>query len=459
MASPILFRDTDSGAPVLSGSAGAMINVLSGCLCILKQFGAISGGTFVDNTTEARLQGGTAFKLFAGPTVTVDEAYFGLQRPFDRLALVFGTAGVQNTTITLAWEYWNGSAWTALTVTDGTTKLTVNGSVTWTIPGTWATTAVNGTTCYWVRVRFTAGTWTTNPLVNTASLTGWTEAFSAANIRIYQPGGGNQFYFRVQDDGNTWLTGTPSTATTKEALYRWSEGASAIGTTTGDFPTVAQLAQGMVLRKSATADATARSWLLLADDRTIAFLGVLTTDNTNTYLANHCGDFFSLVTSDAFRTAISGRVTTNSSSASSSADALALTTPPNGTVAGAYAARAYTGVGTAIALGKQTDAAKKGGTAVDLTAAGLVPYPNGPDSGLYIAPVWISELTGGNAHIRGRLRGLWSLLHASVASFSDGDVFAGTGALAGKSFLIVKAVTNGSAPVLVLETSDTWETN
>ena len=46
--------------------------------------------------------------------MTNDEAYFGMPAKFDRLTFGFGTPGVQNATITLAWEYWNGSAWTAL---------------------------------------------------------------------------------------------------------------------------------------------------------------------------------------------------------------------------------------------------------------------------------------------------------------------------------------------------------
>ena len=49
----------------------------------------------------------------------------------------------------------------------------------------------------------------------------------------------------------------------------------------------------------------------------------------------------------------------------------------------------------------------------------------------------------------------------SHVNFTDGDTFAGSGAYAGKTFLVVKLVRGGSSVngFVVLETSDTWETN
>lgn len=54
-----------------------------------------------------------------------------------------GTASV------LAGGYWNGSAWTALTITDGTespggTTLGATGSVTWTVPTDWKSASLRG---------------------------------------------------------------------------------------------------------------------------------------------------------------------------------------------------------------------------------------------------------------------------------------------------------------------------
>jgi len=60
--------------------------------------------------------------------------------------------------ITVVWEYWNGSAWTALTAQDSSNGFRVLGvgSVHWVVPANWATTTVNGTLGYWVRARISA---------------------------------------------------------------------------------------------------------------------------------------------------------------------------------------------------------------------------------------------------------------------------------------------------------------
>lgn len=48
-------------------------------------------------------------------------------------------------------EYWNGSAWVPLTITDTTNLLTQDGTISWTAPGNWATTTDGTFTGYLVR--------------------------------------------------------------------------------------------------------------------------------------------------------------------------------------------------------------------------------------------------------------------------------------------------------------------
>ena len=87
-----------------------------------------------------------------------DAIYFGELVNFNGLFIVLGTAG--SYTGTLAWEYWNGSAWTALSgVVDGTAgfkNAAGEYSVTWSYPTNWAQNAVNAVTKYWVRARVSA---------------------------------------------------------------------------------------------------------------------------------------------------------------------------------------------------------------------------------------------------------------------------------------------------------------
>lgn len=223
---------------------------------------------------------------------------------------------------------------------------------------------------------------------------------------------------------------------------------SALGVGTGDFPTTVQLAAGIIIRKSATADATTRTYLLMADDRTF-YLFVLTADTANNYYSFGYGDFLSQIIGDSFRTMIIGRATENS--ALNSVETIDDFTTVIAVATGHYLPRAYTGLGTAIQFGKHGDGVKGNATLM----VGSVEFPNAPDGGIFSSPIWITEGTTGR--IRGRIRGLWHFLHP-FASVTDGDVFTGTGSLAGKSFLIVKGIGTTNALGLI-ETSDTWENN
>lgn len=458
--SPILFKSTDSGAPTMSGTAGDLLKVLSSCLIINNMFTAVSGAAFVDNTAEARLQGGVAFALFQGPTVNNDEAYIGMSSKFGRAKFVFGTPGVQATAVTLAFEYWNGSAWTALTgVVDTTSGLTANGNMTWTIPANWIANAVNGVTQFWMRLRFTAGSWTTNPLVSLLSVTGWSLPFApATNQAAYQQGGGNQFFMNVNDNAPN------VTALGREARVTGFETMTALATGTGQFPTVAQVAIGIgcvIWRKSTTADATTRVWFVVADDRT-CYLFVISGDSAGSYFGYMFGDFFSYVTNDSFRTKIIGRNTENNGGFTLGDVAhLQHATGSTGISAGHFIARSFTGIGGSVAMGKEADKQNLSALATPENVAcvgqGVIPFPNTPDGGLYMTLI---QLHDASALKRGRLRGCWSQCHP-IASFNDLDTFSGTGVLAGKTFLILKTngATGAGQGLFVMETSDTWETN
>ena len=131
--------------------------------------GAVSehpAATYTTETTAAQNATTNDMNLPPVTPATNDAYYFGFAQMFDKVILKYDTAGAGVWTIT--WEYWNG-AWVALAgVTDPTDNFT-NGAATYTIsftrPGDWATTAVNGITLYWVRARVSAYTsQTTKPL-------------------------------------------------------------------------------------------------------------------------------------------------------------------------------------------------------------------------------------------------------------------------------------------------------
>jgi hypothetical protein len=125
---------------------------------------------FVDETTDFNDVGAADLTPF--PAVEATGDYFAIGRAYTTFSQVIfdyagGTAGTGGT---VAWEYWNGSAWTALAgVTDATAGFTTavaDGlTVSWTVPTDWARTSLNGAWGYYVRARCT-GVYATNPILD-----------------------------------------------------------------------------------------------------------------------------------------------------------------------------------------------------------------------------------------------------------------------------------------------------
>lgn len=109
-------------------------------------------GSFTDYSSESASEATDEFFLM---DETTDYFYFGDTAVFLGIKFEFHTRG---SGYDLQFEYWDGSAWTDLTASghsflDGTSDFTSDGSVTYDNPGDWATTAINGQTKYWIRVK------------------------------------------------------------------------------------------------------------------------------------------------------------------------------------------------------------------------------------------------------------------------------------------------------------------
>ena len=117
-----------------------------------------SGTSYTDRTLQAA---STQTPYF--PIVTVvsgDMLYFGFESTFSGITFTFSTPA--SATITPDWEYYNGTAFTDLTVTDNTGGFTSDGNVTWAVPGDWtiedlntilSVTNVDSVDRFWVRVQ------------------------------------------------------------------------------------------------------------------------------------------------------------------------------------------------------------------------------------------------------------------------------------------------------------------
>lgn len=322
---------------------------------------------------------------------------------------------------------------------------------------------------------------------------GWTINQTTTNKRGYKQNltGANNasgMLLYVDDTG-------PGAGAAKEARVCGFETMSNITPTgTGQFPTAAQSAVGvgtLVVRKSTTADATARAWTCIANGQTI-YLFIETGDQTAPLAAFPFifGDFFSYKTSDSYAVCIIGRTTENG--ASPNVDwfhILGATGNPAYTLAnsmsGHFIARSWTGVGGSVRAGKIVDTTKMGQSNVNNTGAGFMsggwnadggtqttvavagyaigrninatffPYPNGPDGALWISPIWLNH----NSSVRGYLKGLWAPLHDRPLNHNDTFTIS-SGNLNGKSIVAqqIPAYITSATDVgeVMAEYSDTW---
>lgn len=311
---------------------------------------------------------------------------------------------------------------------------------------------------------------------------GWSKALSTTNKAAYQQnatGANNNpapMYLYVDDTG-------PGAGAAREARVCGFETMSAITPTgTGQFPTSAQSAIGvgtLVIRKSTTADATARAWTLVANGQTI-YLFIETGDFPAPALAAFTfvfGDFKSYKGTDLYAVGIIGRnIENNSTSANESFACMGPSNP--WTLAaktfGHFIARSWTGlgssvqvsttydfgkVGTVSLLGWNSDAATSMSGSVNMQPGRNVnatqwPAPNGADGALFVSPLY----TFHSFAMRGYWPGMWIPLHDRPLNHNDVITIA-SGNLSGKTLLcqqpLVYISANDYGNVLV-ETSDTW---
>ena len=174
----------DVEAGVLTGASGVAAAKGIPYKLVAAYFEATTAGTvFTDDTTDATDAGATDVVPFAGTPVAEDALYFGGAEIFTGIAAIIATAGTASD-IAYAWEYYNGSAWTAfLNLNDGWSatgdpfQATAGTNiVTWRLPSDWkriSITAAGGLaltqpSLYFARLRATTVTtdFTVEPVVS-----------------------------------------------------------------------------------------------------------------------------------------------------------------------------------------------------------------------------------------------------------------------------------------------------
>ena len=380
------FDSSQVGAPVLSGSAGALRAVIKACL--VDGFGAGPVATLT-------VSGGIATATYAGA------------HPF-KVGYVAQFAGATPAGL-------NGNK--VILSATGT-------SVTFAAPGV-PDGAATGT------------------ITSKAAPAGWQELFAGAlaNVIALKPSvvEATGCVLRVDDTGAI------------NARVRAYEAMSDISTGVGMTPLESQAAGGLWWPKSATANATARAWILVADAR--GFYLAVAPAGGDRYTLLFAGDIASLKSGDAYGYLLTGN----------QGDQTNAYSVPDGCVGyshrsartGAYLVRGYTAIGQSTAA--QRLGAHHNGSTADVYAGtagySLGAYPNGANNGLLTG-----ALERHAAGLRGTLPGLLHPVQDCGTSFATGATVDGTDDLAGRRLLAIRTgpPAGGTVGTVFIDTTGNW---
>ena len=377
------YRSTETGAPVLTGVAGAAITLLDALL--VDGYTALTVSSITRSSTTATVTTSTAHGLFVGQRVLI--------------------AGADQS------DY----------------------------NGTFTITAVNSSTVFTYTVANSPATPATGTITARRAPAGWTKEFSGTNQAAYRNGAAAKArrYFRVYDDGTT---ASPTAGARLAGVTGFKSMASV---TAGLFPVPpgGTLATYTFLRKSSTADATARAWIAFADDKTLILL-TYANDVSGGASPFYMGDIYSLLPDDECGGYISGYtsdVTSNSAglndaafSQNATSTAFQYAFGPPGATAGSQ--QVYLNTPVYFTPGNGST----GGP-------GLVQFPNGADGSLWVYPIFINTINNGISSPRGYLRGVYWVLHPA-SMIDSGMVFEGAGDFSGKQLLTLKPVNMANVP-------------
>lgn len=235
---------------------------------------------------------------------------------------------------------------------------------------------------------------------------GWEKQHTGTNLAAYRStfSGSNQRVLQIKD------------TTTTYASARGYEAMSDVNTGTGAFPTTTQIAEGSyAMRKSSTADATARVWAMWADEKRFYFACAWHASYLTQFGIYFFGDFPSFKAGDGYNILINFDNSNAGANIGVNNLFVNLSSGLTITQANKFVARPYNQAGpNSILAGFLGDYA----VATYIGAAGMS-YPAPVDNGLYVSPVAILE----SSNIRGMMPGLYQPLHntplAHMAEVTD----------------------------------------
>ena len=281
---------------------------------------------------------------------------------------------------------------------------------------------------------------------------GWTKPFvTALNVAIYRPPMGNRRYLRIDD-----------TTTTDARIHAFESMTSdtdfSTSFTVGVFGAITSTT-GLQLKKSSTADATTRGWVVIAT-QTAVYIFIEPTSipaawgSTSTSTSGNgqmfFGDFISYRPNDAYNTALIGSTSSSAGQGALGSISTSITTGATGHVL----TRNYLGLGSGGTLFHKGVPGLYSSLSVMGQASTSNPFPDVITGGIMLSQVEIGEITSSAHIVRGRLPGVWAPITSLPAS--HGDVIEGTGIAAGKTLLTVAVWSTFTVGRMFIEISDTW---
>ena len=273
---------------------------------------------------------------------------------------------------------------------------------------------------------------------------GWEKVYSGTNKAAYRSlaPDSTRAFLRV-DDTNA-----------RYARLRGYATMTDIDTGTNPTPSDDQLAGGVYLPASSSADATGRRWIVVASDRFVHIAIAHYSGYQFDYALVSAGDFPSLKSGDAYRWMIVGEPSDNSTSA--------LPGVYNSLLAhagstGAYIMRGYTQTGGAIPAYLY-----KPGFAVS-AYSGSTSHPIGPNpinNAIEICPTLVLEGSSASGNRRGEIPGLYGIPHNLGSGFDSKSRITAAIGLPGHTLLAVRFYGGSSAASsyrFALDITGPWE--
>lgn len=274
---------------------------------------------------------------------------------------------------------------------------------------------------------------------------GWALAFESGNklvLRNALGAGGTGFYLRIDDGGGT-------AAGAREAMMVAYVSMSDIDTGTNPAPTTGQMATGTSVRKSETLDATARPWVIVADE--LGWWAHIQANPTLAYMDGlyGAGDLDSYIPGDTYRFYVVGRALYNTVAGATYFGFPANVYSASSNVS-CWIGRSYTQLGNAIGVSFMVP----GLTSAQIIGGGAGMADPSPGS---LERFFVPCIAAENSTLRGRFRGLYAPLN-NLSAVARGTVFSNPAGLPGGSTLLhcPMGVTSTNVGALAVESALAW---